>query len=104
MLSGDMHACAFDDGTNNAFGTGNTGGLAILQAGPIDQSASQKGTPYVDGPYPNSGSANRKQYGMVTVTDSGTGTPFVTFQAFNDTTGTDTQLFTHSFYGTASPL
>lgn len=104
MLSGDMHACAFDDGTNNAFGTGNTGGLAILQAGPIDQSASQKGTPYVDGPYPVSGSANRKQYGMVTVIDSGTGTPYITFEAFNDTTGTDTQLFTHSFYGTASPL
>jgi hypothetical protein len=104
MLSGDMHGCAFDDGTNNAFGTGSTGGLAILQAAPIDQSASQKGTPYLDGPYPASGSANRKQYGMVTVADSGTGTPFITFQAFNDTTGTDTQLFTHSFYGTASPL
>jgi hypothetical protein len=104
MLSGDMHGCAFDDGTNNAFGTGSTGGLAILQAAPLDQSASQKGTPYLDGPYPVSGSANRKQYGMVTVADSGTGTPFITFQAFNDTTGTDTQLFTHSFYGTASPL
>jgi hypothetical protein len=103
MLAGDMHGCAFDDGTNNAFSTGNKGGLAILQAAPLDQSASQKGTPYLDGPYPNSGSANRKQYGLVTVTDSGTGTPYITFEAFDDTTGTDTQLFAHSFYGTQTP-
>jgi phosphodiesterase/alkaline phosphatase D-like protein len=103
LLSGDMHACAFDDGTNNAFGTGGTGGMAILQAAPIDNSASQKGTPYTDGPYPSSGTSNRKQYGMVTVWDNGTGTPYITFEAFNDTTGTDTQLFSHSFYGTESP-
>jgi hypothetical protein len=104
LLSGDMHACAFDDGTNNAFGTGGTGGMAILQAAPLEQSASQKGTPYTDGPYPNSGSATRRQYGMVTVWDNGTGTPYITMEAFNDTTGTDTQLFSHSFYGTETPL
>jgi hypothetical protein len=103
MLSGDMHGAAFDDGTNNAFSTGSKGGLAILQAAPLEQSASQKGTPYLDGPYPASGSATRRQYGMVTVVDSGTGTPYITFKAFNDTTGTDTQLFSHSFYGTETP-
>jgi hypothetical protein len=104
MLSGDMHGAAFDDGTNNAFGTGSTGGLAILQAAPLEQSASQKGTPYLDGPYPASGSATRNQYGLVTVWDNGTGTPYITFEAYNDTTATDTQLFSHSFYGTATPL
>jgi hypothetical protein len=103
LLSGDMHGCALDDGTNNAFGTGGTGGLVVLQAAPLEQSASQKGTPYLDGPYPPAGTATKRQYGMITVADSGTGTPYVTFKAFDDTTGSDTLLFTHSFYGTESP-
>lgn len=103
LLSGDAHSAALDDGTNNAFGTGGTGGMVILQAAPLQNLASRKGTPYTEGPYPASGSATKNQYGMVTVWDDGTNVPYLTFQAFDDTSGADTELFSLSFYGTESP-
>jgi alkaline phosphatase D len=64
-LSGDMHAVAADDGTNSP------GGIPILHAAPWFNTFSNKGGPYTSGPYPTSGSSNLRQYGYVTITDSG---------------------------------
>lgn len=103
ILSGDMHACALDDGTNNAFGTGSTGGMVAFQAAPLQQAASRKGTPYLHGPFPGAGSATKNQYGLITVWDDGVGTPYLTFEGFDDTASTDLSLLSVSFYGTQSP-
>ena len=103
ILSGDAHSCALDDGTNNAFGTGSTGGMVCMQAAPLHQTSSIKGTPYSTGPFPDPAGALKNQYGMITVVDSGAGTPYLTFTAYDDTSSSDTLLFTESFYGTQSP-
>jgi phosphodiesterase/alkaline phosphatase D-like protein len=105
LLSGDMHACAADNGNNEKWGTGNTGGFVVFQAAPLHQNASRKGTPYSTGPFPASGAAVKNQYGLVTVTDlGGTNTPNVRFQAFDDTSSLDTQIIDVNFYGTHSPV
>ncbi len=65
-LSGDMHAVAADDGTNSP------GGIPILHAAPLYNTFSVKGGPYTSGPYPTSGSSQLRQYGFVTITDTGT--------------------------------
>jgi len=65
MLGGDMHGLAADDGTNAP------GGIAVFQAAPLYQNASQKGGPYTVGPYPASGTAIVQQYGRMVVTDNG---------------------------------
>jgi hypothetical protein len=64
-LGGDMHAVAADDGSNSV------GGIPVLQAAPWGNTFSNKGTPYSSGPYPTSGTSIVRQYGLVTVTDTG---------------------------------
>lgn len=72
IVSGDMHALAYDDGTNSDFSTSGEGcGLPVLQAAPLHQHVSHKGGPYSSGtPIPSGGVA--KQVGIVDVTDYGT--------------------------------
>jgi phosphodiesterase/alkaline phosphatase D-like protein len=68
MLAGDAHMIAADDGTNSNFASIGDGGFPVLQAAPVDQHVSEKGGPYSEGVVLNQG-----QFGLVTVTDSGTG-------------------------------
>lgn len=82
ILGGDMHAVAADNGTNSP------GGIAVFQAAPFGQTASQKGGPYTTGPFPASGTAFTTQYGRVVVTDSGSSISF----AFNGYDSTDTSV------------
>lgn len=77
ILAGDMHACALDDGS------GSPGGLPVFHAGPLDQTSSHKGGPYLIGPYPTSTGVSASQYGIVEIVDNGTGTPTVTFTGYN---------------------
>lgn len=66
ILSGDMHAAAIDDGRNAP------GGLPVFHAAPLTQTSSNKGGPYLIGPYPAAGIPNTEQFGVVEVLDYGT--------------------------------
>jgi phosphodiesterase/alkaline phosphatase D-like protein len=60
MVSGDAHMLAIDDGTNSA------GGFPVFHAAALDRHGREKGGPYSEGAYPDSG-----QFGLVTVNDDG---------------------------------
>jgi len=61
ILSGDMHALAFDDGTHSP------GEMPVMQAAPLDQENTEKGGPYSFGPI----TASESQYGLIDVSDDG---------------------------------
>ena len=70
MISGDMHALAYDTGQNNQWG-----GFRVLQAAAIDATPSQKGGPYTQGPLDE-----WYQFGLLTIDDPGGTEPItVTF-------------------------
>ena len=75
-LNGDMHALAYDDGTNN-------GGIPQMSAAPLNNNASIKGGPYSGGTYPTAAGAVVQQYGRVVVTDNGVGTVSATFTGYD---------------------
>jgi phosphodiesterase/alkaline phosphatase D-like protein len=68
IVSGDMHALAYDDGGNNAWG-----GFPVLHAAPLDKAPRHKGGPYALGPFPplEEGDEEVSQFGIVSVEDSG---------------------------------
>lgn len=66
MLSGDMHAIAYDDGSNSDYASGGGSPLVVLHASPLTRPASAKGGPYTAGPI--EGTA---QYGLLEITDNG---------------------------------
>ena len=69
VLSGDMHALAYDDGTS----VNNYGNLRVCHAAPLDEQSRAKGGLYLLGPITaDSGSGYSTQYGIIEVTDSGT--------------------------------
>jgi hypothetical protein len=76
-LAGDMHAVASDDGRNSP------GGIPVFQGAPWDQSASQKGGPYQNGPFPASGTTIVQQYGRIDVIDTGGDQLSVSFRGRN---------------------
>lgn len=65
-ISADMHALAYDDGTNSDYATGGGGGFPILQAAALTAGGSIKGGPYTGGPLPGS-----QQYGILEIFDIG---------------------------------
>jgi phosphodiesterase/alkaline phosphatase D-like protein len=87
IISGDMHACAFESGDTSP------GGIPVCQAAPFDRPASLKGGPYDKGPIPASGGAQTNQYGFFTVTDTGGANITMVFSARNSTGAT---VFTDS--------
>lgn len=112
LLSGDMHACAIDDGRTYDFSANGTypypggqfaNGLPVFQAAPIYQSSSSKGGPYMISPAIVSGT--RRQVGIVTVYDYGTNL-LINFTGRDSTgaiiTNSGTQM-TYTLNGTASP-
>lgn len=75
ILSGDMHAVAYEDGS------GAPGGVTTFNGGPFHQNASQKGGPW-DAIYPSSGTTVVQQYGWIDVTDTGS-TIALAFKGFS---------------------
>lgn len=69
IVGGDAHMVAIDDGTNSNFSDNPTlRGPLVFQVGALDQTPSVKGGPYSHGAYPGGG-----QYGIIQITDHGTG-------------------------------
>ncbi len=66
LLSGDMHALAYDDGTHSDYADGGGAPLVVLHAAALTSTGSVKGGPYAGGPVPGS-----QQYGILEVTDNG---------------------------------
>lgn len=80
VLSGDMHALAYDDGTHAP------AGLPVLHAAPLHQSNSTKGGPYTSGPFTTS-----HAYGRITVDDQGSVVE-VRFEAIDATSAPVTRI------------
>lgn len=87
ILSGDMHALAYDNGTNSP------GGLRLLHCGPLDQSNSVKGGPYSHGPF----TTNETQYGLIDVTDPGSGAVTVRFRGIACASSSETVVIDQTF-------
>jgi diadenosine tetraphosphatase ApaH/serine/threonine PP2A family protein phosphatase len=89
IVSGDMHALAFDDGSNNQWG-----GFPVCQAAPLDRLSSQKGGPYTVGPLagPAPWGSPTSQFGIFDVTDPGGETISIRFRgiAVDRLTGAET--------------
>jgi len=66
MLSGDMHALAYDDGRNSDYAVGGGAPLVVLHAAPLTRLGGPKGGPYAAGPL-----IGIQQYGLLDVTDTG---------------------------------
>jgi phosphodiesterase/alkaline phosphatase D-like protein len=96
ILSGDMHALAYDDGSS----INNPSGLHVMHAAALDAPGSSKGGPYAIGPIrvPSSGSVS--QYGIIDITDTaGAGDLNVRFRGIsvNRSTGAETTEFDVNF-------
>ena len=87
IISGDMHALAFDDGTNSR------GGMKVMHAAPIDQSNTTKGGPYTISPI----TATQQQYGLFDITDSGSGPVTVRFRGISCGTSSETVEIDQTF-------
>jgi phosphodiesterase/alkaline phosphatase D-like protein len=74
IISGDMHAMAFDDGTNAA------GGINVMQAAPLDQAVSGASYTYSEGPIVV---ASTSQYGFIDVTDTDGATINIRFRGIS---------------------
>ena len=66
LLSADMHALAYDDGTHSDYATGGGAPLIVLHAAALTQGGTIKGGPYTVGPIQGS-----FQYGLLEVFDNG---------------------------------
>ena len=66
VLSGDMHALAYDNGANSDYALGGGAPLVVLQAAPLTRLGEPKGGPYAAGPILGTG-----QYGLLEITDTG---------------------------------
>ena len=66
MLSGDMHALAYDDGRNSDYAVGGGAPLVVLHAAPLTRLGASKGGPYAAGPL-----IGILHYGLLDVTDTG---------------------------------
>lgn len=77
IISGDMHALAYDNGTSS----NNYGNLKVCHAAALDQEGRAKGGPYTTGPIiKDSGTGWVTQYGIIEITDTGTNTVQVNFK------------------------
>jgi hypothetical protein len=95
MLSGDMHALAFDDGTNSDYATGGGAPITVCHAAALTSVGSIKGGPYTDGPYPGD-----QQYGVLEVYDNGGPSVACRFLGIKSGEGRKiTQIFSSSMTG-----
>jgi phosphodiesterase/alkaline phosphatase D-like protein len=89
ILSGDMHALAYDDGSHAP------GGLPVMHAAPLDRGNTEKGGPYTVGPV----SASESQYGLIDCRDQGGREIAIRFQgiAVDKDTGVESVQIDRSF-------
>jgi alkaline phosphatase D len=66
LLSADMHALAYDDGTHSDYATGGGLPLIVIQSASITSLGNAKGGPYTAGPF-----EGPTQYGILEITDTG---------------------------------
>ncbi len=66
LLSADMHALAYDDGTHSDYATGGGAPLIVLQSAALTEAGTIKGGPYTAGPLPGP-----LQYSLLEITDTG---------------------------------
>ncbi|AIM40790.1 phosphodiesterase [Idiomarinaceae phage Phi1M2-2] len=94
IISGDMHALAFDDGGRSA----NYGDLKVIQSAAMDRIGSIKGTGYSTGPFTDT-SGYVSQYTIVAFDDNGGGEITVTSTGYrvNRDTGAETVMYSESF-------
>jgi alkaline phosphatase D len=79
IISGDMHALAYDNGTSE----NNYGALKVCHGGPLDQEVRPKGGPYtVDPIMQDSGQGWANQYGVIEITDNGSNVINIRFKGF----------------------
>lgn len=72
VLAGDMHALAWDDGSNSDYATGGGAPLRVLHAASLAKTSSHKGGPYASGtPIPVSTGVVVHQYGLLDIRDPG---------------------------------
>lgn len=96
ILSGDMHALAFDDGSS----ANNPAGLRVMQAAALERARVNIGGPYSVGPIALPPTGIHSQYGLIDVTDStGTGDVEVRFRGISvdRATGQETVLIDETF-------
>lgn len=96
VIAGDMHALAFDNGSNSP------GGAPVYHAAPIDNTNSTKGGPYSGG---SPVMASTQQYGRLELTPISGGWD-VTFRGYSvdTTTGVQTERLTHTSQRIAGAL
>lgn len=85
IVSGDMHATAYDNGVNSP------GGFPVFHAGPINSVPSLKGGPYSGG----SPIQQDHQYAIMSITDTGGDTISVAWRAYRD--GVAGPILSHDF-------
>jgi phosphodiesterase/alkaline phosphatase D-like protein len=87
IVSGDMHALAYDDGTS----VNNVGGIHVIQAAALDQSGSNKGGPYKIGPVRSPSTGAVSQYGVIDLIDTNANSIDVRFRGIsvNRSTGSE---------------
>jgi hypothetical protein len=106
ILSGDAHMLAIDNGSNHDFSTGtnNPNDYPVFQAAGINNSGSTKGGSYSEGgTFPNP-SSSTGQYGVVNVTDNGSGSITIKFTGYRTSGNSTTEsvLTSYTFSRTLS--
>lgn len=93
LLSGDMHALAYDDGTNSDYATGGGAPLTVLHGAALTRVGSVKGGPYVGQAVPGN-----RQFGLLEIYDHGGPSVACVYRGVR--VGEGTKL-THVFSGSA---
>lgn len=88
IIASDMHAIAFDDGTNSDYATGGGAPIPVMHCAPLDRPNSTRGGPYTDGPYDD----HEQQFAIIDVADDNNGTLTVTFTGYYDDGAGSTEL------------
>jgi phosphodiesterase/alkaline phosphatase D-like protein len=78
MVAGDAHMVAIDDGSNTNYSAAGNATFPLFHAAALDRPGSAKGGPYSEGAYPGGG-----QFGLIEVTDTGTGQIIVRLSGFD---------------------
>jgi len=96
IISGDMHALAYDDGTHSDYATGGGAPVHVMHGAALTQPPSVKGGPYSGGVAPGSA-----QYGVLEVYDSGGPSVACRFLGVHAVEGRKlTHIFSSSLSGT----
>ena len=94
IIAGDMHALAYDDGSNSDYATGGGAPITVLHAAALTQEGSIKGGPYSGGVIPG-----HPHYGILDIYDNGGPSVACRFLGVHATEG---RKLTHIFSSSTS--